>query len=112
MDILRADNVEFDVIEYLKTPLSEQDLRKFLALLPGEPKDMIHPSSFEDLGRNIDDYNTPDALVGLLWNTPSHESARVISEIAQSLPVLRAIHELLLKKQPRDLTSGLSIQLI
>ena len=51
MDILRAGNVEFDVIEYLKTPLSEQDLRKFLALLPGEPKDMIHPSSFEKLGR-------------------------------------------------------------
>ena len=70
MDILRASNVEFDVIEYLKTPLSEQDLRKFLALLPGEPKDMIHPSSFEKLGRDIDDYNTPDALVGLLLEHP------------------------------------------
>ena len=52
MDILRAGNVEFDVIEYLKTPLSEQDLRKFLALLPGEPKDMIHPSSFENWARH------------------------------------------------------------
>ena len=70
MDILRAGNVEFDVIEYLKTPLSEQDLRKFLALLPGEPKDMIHPSSFEKLGRDIDDYNTPDTLVGLLTEHP------------------------------------------
>ncbi len=70
MDILRAANVEFDVIEYLKTPLSERDLRKFLALLPGEPKDLIHPSSFENLGRDIDAYNTPDALVGLLLEHP------------------------------------------
>ncbi len=70
MDILRARNVEFDVVEYLKTPLGEAMLRKFLALLPGEPKDLIHPSSFEDLGRDIDDYNTPDALVNLLLEHP------------------------------------------
>ena len=70
MDILRARNVEFDVVEYLKAPLGERELRKFLAMLPGEPKDLIHPSSFEELGGDIDDYNTPDALIGLLLEYP------------------------------------------
>jgi arsenate reductase len=58
------------VINYLETPASEQELRKFLELLPGEPKDLIHPGPFGDLGLNIDDYNTPDALVGLLLEHP------------------------------------------
>ena len=67
---MRAQNVEFDVVEYLKTPLDEEMLRNFLSLLSCEPKDLIHPSSFEDLGRDIDDYNTPDALVNLLLEHP------------------------------------------
>ncbi len=67
---MRAQNVEFDVVEYLKTPLDEERLRNFLSLLSCEPKDLIHPSSFEDLGRDIDDYNTPDALVNLLLEHP------------------------------------------
>ena len=70
MGILRDRNVEFDVIEYLKTPASEQALRRFLELLSGEPKDLIHPGPFGDLGLNIEDYNTPDALVGLLLEHP------------------------------------------
>ena len=70
MDILRERNVEFDVIEYLQNPAGEQELRKFLELLPGEPKDLIHPGPFGDLGLNIEDYNTPDALVGLLLEHP------------------------------------------
>ena len=70
MEILRDRNVEFDVIEYLNTPPSEQDLRKFLELLSGEPKDLIHPGPFGDLGLNIEDFNTPDALVGLLLEHP------------------------------------------
>jgi len=97
MDILRAGNVEFDVIEYLKTPLNEQDLRKFLALLPGEPKDMIHPSSFEKLGRNIDDYNTPDALVGLLLEHPEvmNRPVCILGDRAVIARPSEAIHELL-----------------
>lgn len=70
MEILRDRNAESGVIEYLKTPASEQELRRFLELLPGEPKDLIHPGPFGDLGLNIEDYNTPDALVGLLLEHP------------------------------------------
>ena len=70
MEILRDRNVEFDVIEYLKTSVSEQELRRFVELLEGEPKDLIHPGPFSDLGLNIEDYNTPDTLVGLLLEHP------------------------------------------
>ena len=97
MDILRAGNVEFDVIEYIKTPLSEQDLRKFLALLSCEPKDLIHPSSFEKLGRDIDDYNTPDALVGLLTEHPEvmNRPVCIRGDRAVIARPSEAIHELL-----------------
>ena len=67
---MRDRDVEFDVISYLETPATELELRKFLKLLDCEPKDLIHPGSFADLGRKIDDYNTADALVGLLLEHP------------------------------------------
>lgn len=70
MDILRDRNVEFDVIEYLQTPLSEEQLRQFLDLLQVEPKEMLHPGAFGKLGLDINAYNTPDALVGLLAEHP------------------------------------------
>ncbi|MDP6039481.1 MAG: ArsC/Spx/MgsR family protein [Candidatus Latescibacteria bacterium] len=70
MEILQERGVEFDVIEYIKNPVGEAVLRRFLELLEVEPKHMLHPGSFEDLGLNIDDYNTPDALVGLLLEHP------------------------------------------
>jgi arsenate reductase len=41
-----------------------------LALLDGEPKDLVHPGPFAELGLDIEDYNTPDALVGLLVEHP------------------------------------------
>ena len=67
---MRHRNVEFDVIEYLHNPVGEQKLREFLDLLGVEPKEMLHPGSFAKLGLNIDAYNTPDALVGLLLQHP------------------------------------------
>ena len=45
-------------------------MRRFLELIGCEPKEMIHPGSFEDLGLDLDDYNTADALVGLLLEHP------------------------------------------
>ena len=70
MDILRGRNVEFDVIEYVKNPISEPDLRRLLAMLEVEPKDLLHPGSFDKLGLDIDDYNTAGALVALLLEHP------------------------------------------
>ena len=70
LDILRADNVEFDVIEYIENPPSEETLRGFLQMLGCEPKEMLHPGAFGNLDRNIEEIDTADALIGLLLEHP------------------------------------------
>ena len=70
MDILRDRNVEFDVIEYIKHPLSADELKKYFVMLAVEPSEMLHPGSFAKLGRDIADYSNPDALIALLVEHP------------------------------------------
>ena len=66
------------MVEYIKTPVGEPVLRRFLELLSVEPKEMIHPGPFGKLGLDIEDYNTPDALVGLLLKHPEVMNRPVI----------------------------------
>jgi arsenate reductase len=70
MDILRERNVEFDVIQYLKTPPSESELNDLLQMLPCEPRDLIHPGPLKKLDLNIGDYNTKKSVVALLLEHP------------------------------------------
>ncbi len=58
------------MIEYINKPLSEATLRQLLGLLGCEPAAMLHPGSFGKLGLALEDYNSPDALVGLLCEHP------------------------------------------
>ena len=68
---MRDRNVEFDVIEYLKQPLSRETLIQFLDLLPNEPADLVRKDKkFKQLGLNADDYVTRDAVVDLLLEHP------------------------------------------
>ncbi|NKB72030.1 MAG: hypothetical protein GKR89_33550 [Candidatus Latescibacteria bacterium] len=45
-------------------------MRRFLDLLGVAPKEMLHAGAFGQLGLDIDDYNTPDALVEVLLEHP------------------------------------------
>lgn len=68
---MRDRNVEFDVIEYLKQPLSRETLIQFLDLLPNEPADLVRKDkNFKQLGLNAEDYVTRDAVVDLLLQHP------------------------------------------
>jgi arsenate reductase len=68
---LRDRNVEFDVIEYLKQPLSRETLMQFLDLLPNEPADLVRKDkNFKQLGLKADDYVTREAVVDLLLEHP------------------------------------------
>ena len=68
---MRDRNVEFDVIEYLKQPLSRETLMQFLDLLPNEPADLVRKDkNFKQLGLNADDYVTREAVVDLLLQHP------------------------------------------
>lgn len=68
---MRDRNVEFDVIEYLKQPLSRETLMQFLDLLPNEPADLVRKDkNFKQLGLKADDYVTRDAVVDVLLEHP------------------------------------------
>ncbi len=71
MDILRDRNVEFDVIEYLKQPVSREDLLQFLDSLPNEPADLVRKDkNFKALSLDAADYLSRDAVVDLLLEHP------------------------------------------
>lgn len=72
MDILRDRNVEFDVIEYLKQPLSRDDLNRFLDLLPNDPADLVRKDkNFKAMELNESDYVTREAVVDVLMEHPA-----------------------------------------
>ena len=69
---MRDRDVEFDVIEYLKNPLSREDLERFLKLLPVEPAELVRKDkNFKELGLNADDYVTKEAVVAILLKHPN-----------------------------------------
>ena len=69
---MRDRDVEFDVIEYLKDPLSREDLERFLELLAVEPAELVRKDkNFKELGLNADDYVTKEAVVAILLKHPN-----------------------------------------
>ncbi len=58
------------MIEYIKSPPSEEDYRRMIELLSVEPAEMLHSGSFEKLGRSISQISDNDALVELLLEHP------------------------------------------
>ena len=68
---MRERGVEFDVIEYLKNPLTKSDLERVLKLLPNKPGDLVrNDKKFKELGLNHDNYQTPEAVIDLLLEHP------------------------------------------
>lgn len=58
-------------MQYLKAPLSRDDLERFLEMLPNEPAELIRDDNhFKQLGLDIGDYQGADAVVDLLLEHP------------------------------------------
>ena len=69
---MRDRDVEYDVIEYLKNPLSREDLERFLELLAVVPAELVRKDkNFKELGLNADDYVTKEAVVAILLKHPN-----------------------------------------
>ena len=69
---MQERGVEFDVIEYLKSPLGRADFERLLALLPDEPAELVRKDKkFKELGLNADDYVTREAVVEVLLQHPA-----------------------------------------
>ena len=71
MDILHARDVEFDVVEYLKNPLSRADFERILDAIPDEPAELVRKDKrFAELGLAEADYQTREQVVDLLVEHP------------------------------------------
>ena len=69
--MLRARDVEFDIVEYLKTPLHRTALARIVAMLDTPPAEMVRKDRrFEELGLNAADYVSAEAVVALLLKHP------------------------------------------
>ncbi len=68
---MRERGVEFDVIEYLKTPLDRATFERLLSLLPNSPADFVRKDkNFEALGLDASKYVTREAVIDLLLQHP------------------------------------------
>ena len=70
-EILEGGDASFDVVEYLKAPLGEAELRRILELLGDPPAELVRKdANFRALGLSAGDYTTADAVVALLLEHP------------------------------------------
>ena len=69
--ILQESGADFDVVEYLKTPLDEAGIRRVLDLIEDAPAELVRKDrNFKDLGLNAADYHSADAVAPLLAGNP------------------------------------------
>jgi arsenate reductase len=70
-ELLEARDVDFEVIEYLRTPPTRAQLIGIITMLAGEPAELVRKdANFEALGLSADDYVTPDQVADILVAHP------------------------------------------
>jgi arsenate reductase len=68
---LQDHNVDHDVVQYLKTPLTRTQLETLVRDLEDPPADLVrHDKRFGELGLDTDGYTTKKAVVDLLAEHP------------------------------------------
>ena len=71
MDLLRARDVEFDIIEYLKDHPTRERLEKIIDMLDGPVADLVRKDKrFKELGLNPADYTDKKTVVAVLLEHP------------------------------------------
>ena len=71
MELLRARDVEFDIIEYLKVHPTRAALEKIVDLLDGPVADLVRKDKrFKELGLNPASYADKKSVVALLLEHP------------------------------------------
>ena len=84
--MLRAQGVEFDTVEYLKTPLHRTTLERIVAMLDTTPAELVRKDRrFEDLGLKAADYVSAKAVVELLLKHPELMQRPVIVKGAKAV---------------------------
>ena len=71
LEILDERGAEYDVVEYLKAPLSRADFERILDAIPDEPAELVRKDKrFAELGLNEADYQTREAVIEVLLAHP------------------------------------------
>jgi arsenate reductase len=71
LDWLREHEVDHEVVQYLKAPLSKAQLSALVAKLDDPVADLVrHDKKFAELGLDADGYTTKAAVVALLAEHP------------------------------------------
>jgi arsenate reductase len=71
LQILEERGADADVVLYLQTPPSREDLERFVELLDDPPADLVRKDKrFEELGLVASDYQSGDQVVALLLEHP------------------------------------------
>jgi len=69
--MLRDRKVEFDLIEYLKTPPDRATLERILSMLENPPADLVRKDKrFEELKLKPENYTTKEKVISLLLKHP------------------------------------------
>lgn len=86
LELLHARGVEFDTVEYLKTPLHRATLERIVAMLDTPPAELVRKDRrFEELGLKPADYLSAEAVVALLLKHPELMQRPVIVKGAKAL---------------------------
>lgn len=84
--MLRTQGVEFDIVEYLKTPLHRTTLEGIVAMLEGPPAELVRKDRrFEELGLKAENYVSAEAVVALLLKHPELMQRPVIVKGGKAL---------------------------
>jgi arsenate reductase len=71
LQILEEKGADFDVIEYLKVPLSRGDLEAILSRIPDPASELLRrDKNFEALGLDASGYDEAGAIIDLLLEHP------------------------------------------
>lgn len=71
VDEASTAGADAEVVQYLKKPLTKQELLDLLGKLEDRPADLVRKDGFfKGLELNPDDYTTPDAVADLLVEHP------------------------------------------
>lgn len=71
LETAESAGVPVDVVQYLKTPLNNAQLRALIAKLEDAPTDLVRrDANFEKLGLSEEAVSTPDQIVAVLTEHP------------------------------------------
>ena len=71
VEVLTESGRPFEVVQYLKQPLTVEQLRDLVALFPDAPTELVRrDATFAKLGLSEDDVRTADQVVAVLVEHP------------------------------------------